>query len=58
MLAIIQLPVQITRGDAITAAIRVDGEVLNLLAQNGAVVVLPFVVSWLLSKTPVLRRTV
>ena len=58
MLAIIQLPVQITRGDAITAAIRVDGEVLNLLVQNGAVVVHAFVVSWLLSKTPVLRRTV
>ncbi|HKX66176.1 MAG TPA: acyltransferase [Intrasporangium sp.] len=135
LLAIIQLPVQITRGDAITAAIRVDVEVLNplsyqgpivglsalllfvyvrglvhpgsrlaapplarwcralgdlsfgvfachllvlyvlsrllglpdqtgattvpgLLVQNGAVVVLAFVVSWLLSRTPLLRRTI
>lgn len=30
----------------------------GLLVQNGAVVVLAFVVSWLLSKTPLLRRTV
>jgi len=32
--------------------------VSGLLAQNGAVVVLSFVVSWLLSRTPLLRRTV
>ena len=32
--------------------------VSGLLVQNGAVVVLSFVVSWLLSKTPLLRRTV
>ena len=30
----------------------------GLLVQNGAVVVLSFVVSWLLSRTPLLRRTV